>query len=114
MKPIRNDEDHRQMLEEIAGLMGAAPGTPEAERLEVLAVLVSEYERRALEPEADPVDLLGVAMRGKGLGQPDLADVLGSRARASEVLSRRRGLSAEMVERVARAWSIPRRLLAGP
>jgi penicillin-binding protein 1A len=114
MKPIRTPEDHRSVLDEIASLMAAAPGTPEAERLEVLAVLASEYERRALPPEADPVDVLGIAMRGRGLSQAELADVLGSRARASEVLSRRRGLSAEMIERLARAWAIPRRLLAGP
>jgi penicillin-binding protein 1A len=114
MKPIRTPEDHRGVLEEIASLMGAAPGTPEAERLEVLAVLASDYERREMEAEADPVDVLGVAMRGKGLGQAELSEVLGSRARASEILSRRRGLSAEMIERIARAWAIPRRLLAGP
>ncbi len=114
MKPIRTPEDHQEILDEIASLMGAAPGTPEAERLEVLAILASEYERRELAPEADPVDVLGVAMRGKGLSQAELADVLGSRARASEVLSRRRGLSAEMIDRLARAWAIPRRLLAGP
>jgi penicillin-binding protein 1A len=113
MKPVRTPEDHEKVLEEIAALIGAAPDTPEADRLEVLAVLASEYERRELPAEADPVEVLGVAMRGKGLSQAELSDVLGSRARASEVLSRRRSLSAEMIERVASAWSIPRRLLAG-
>ena len=114
MKPIRTPQDHAQVLEEIASLMGAAPGTADAERLEILAVLASEYERRTVASDADPVDVLGVAMRGKGLSQTDLAELLGSRARASEVLSRRRGLSAEMVERLSGAWSIPRRLLVGP
>jgi penicillin-binding protein 1A len=114
MKPIRTSEDHRRLIEEIASLMGAEAGTPEADRLEVLAVLASEYEKRALPAESDPVDLLNVVMRGKGLSQAALSDVLGSRARASEILSRRRNLSAEMIERLSRAWSIPRRLLAAP
>ncbi|HEX8667934.1 MAG TPA: transglycosylase domain-containing protein [Allosphingosinicella sp.] len=113
MKPVRTPEDHAKLLEEIAALMGAAPGTLEADRLEVLAVLASEYERRTIPTEPDPVEVLGLAMRGRGLSQAALSDVLGSRARASEVLSRRRSLSAEMVERVSSAWSIPRRLLAG-
>src|SRR4051812_15729264 len=114
MKPIRTPEDHRRLLDEIAALMGAEADTPEADRLEVLAVLASEYEKRELPAESDPVDLLNVVMRGKGLSQAALSDVLGSRARASEVLSRRRNLSAEMIERLSRAWSIPRRLLAAP
>jgi penicillin-binding protein 1A len=113
MKPIRTPEDHAALLAEIASLMGAEPGSAEADRLEILAVLASEYERRDLPPESDPVDLLSLMMRGRGLSQAELSDVLGSRARASEVLSRRRNLSAEMVERVAGAWAIPRRLLAG-
>ena len=113
MKPIRTPEDHAALLAEIAALMDAKPGTAEADRLEILAVLASEYERRELPPESDPVDLLALVMRGKGLSQAELSDVLGSRARASEVLSRRRNLSAEMIERLSRAWCIPRRLLAG-
>ncbi|HEX8412685.1 MAG TPA: transglycosylase domain-containing protein [Sphingomicrobium sp.] len=115
MKPIRTAEDHQAILDEIEGLMGAAPGTPEADRLEILAVLASEYERRtvAQEQEPDPVEVLGIVMRGKGLSQAALSDVIGSRARASEVLSRKRSLSADMIDRVSRAWSIPRRLLSG-
>lgn len=114
MKPIRTAEDHQAVLDEIASLMGAGPGSPEADRLEVLGVLVSEYERRSIPDEQpDPVEVLGIVMRGKGLNQAGLADVIGSRARASEVLARKRALSAEMIERVSRAWSVPRRLLSG-
>ena len=116
MKPIRTTEDHQAVLDEIEKLMGAAPNTPEADRLEILAVLVAEYERRTMvEDQApDPIEVLGIVMRGKGLSQAALSDVIGSRARASEVLARRRSLSSEMIERISRAWSIPRRLLSGP
>ena len=115
MKPIRTPQDHQAALDEIGSLMGAPPGTAGADRLEILAVLVSEYERRAIveEQEPDPVEVLGLVMRGKGLSQAALAEVIGSRARASEVLSRKRSLSAEMVERLSLAWSIPIRLLNG-
>ena len=77
MKPIRTPEDHSALLAEIAALMDAKPGTPEADRLEILAVLASEYERRELPPESDPVDLLALVMRGKGLSQAELSEVLG-------------------------------------
>lgn len=115
MKPIRTADDHQAILDEIERLMGAASGTPEADRLEILAVLVAEYERRTVveEQAPDPIEVLGIVMRGKGLSQAALSDVIGSRARASELLSRRRSLSSEMIERISRAWSIPRRLLSG-
>ncbi|MEO6360539.1 MAG: transglycosylase domain-containing protein [Sphingomicrobium sp.] len=116
MKPIRTTADHQTILDEIERLIGAASGTPEADRLEILAVLASEYERRTVveEQAPDPIEVLGIVMRGKGLSQATLSDVIGSRARASEVLSRRRSLSSEMIERISRAWSIPRWLLSGP
>jgi penicillin-binding protein 1A len=115
MKPIRSQEDHRAILDEIERLMSSAPGTAQADRLEVLAVLASEYERRAVlkEQGPDPVEVLGIIMRGKRLTQAALAEVIGSRARASEVLSRRRKLSSEMIDRVSQAWSVPRHLLTG-
>lgn len=115
MKPLHSQEDHRAALEEMTSLMDAAPGSSRADRLEVLGVLVSEYERRVIikEQEPDPVEVLGVVMRAKGLSQKDLSTIIGSRARASEVLSRKRSLSGDMVERVSAAWSVPRRLLTG-
>jgi len=53
-------------------------------------------------------------MKGQGRTQADLAALLESRSRASEILSRRRQLSASMIEKLAQAWSIPASLLAGP
>lgn len=46
IKPIRTDEDYRTILQEIELLMTAAPGSPEGERLDVLATLVEAYERK--------------------------------------------------------------------
>lgn len=94
-------------------MIEAAPGTPESDRLELLAVLAADYERRAVPPEADPADVIALAMRAKGRSQRDLSKVLGSRARASEILARRRSLSEAMIESVAAAWNIPHSLLTG-
>jgi penicillin-binding protein 1A len=113
--PIRADADHLRALAEIRRLIDSAPGTPEADRLEVLGVLVADYERRtqAAKP-ADPIDILTFSMTAQGRNQSDLASLLGSRSRASEVLHRRRALSADMVARISRAWSIPAELLSAP
>lgn len=115
IRPIRTADDHAAALAEIAGLFAARPGTPEADRLEVLAILVADYERRTVAlPPPDPVETLDFALRARGAGQADLAALLGSRSRASEILNRRRALTGEMIARIADAWSIPAELLSGP
>jgi HTH-type transcriptional regulator/antitoxin HigA len=52
--PIRNEDDYKQVMAEIDRIILAAPGTPEGDLLEVLAVLASDYERRyhAIPPQA--------------------------------------------------------------
>lgn len=114
--PIRNDDDLATALREIEKLWGAAPGTEEGDKLDVLATLVEKYEeRRWPETEsADPIDVLGYAIEELGHSQAELAELLGSRSRASEVLNRRRALTVEMIHKISEAWKIPADLLVKP
>jgi len=115
IRPIRTEADHAAALAQIDALFTAAPGSAESDRLEVLAVLVSEYERaHSTELPAHPIEVLNLAMKAQGRTQAELAELLGSRSRASEVLGRRRQLSAAMVEKLAQAWAIPAALLSAP
>ena len=115
LKPIRDDEDHAAALAAIERLWPAAPGTPEHDRLEVLAMLVDEYESRRwpVEP-ADPVELIGYVMEQRGLTRKDLEAALGSRARVSEILNRRRPLTMKMAWRLHQAFGIPADALIKP
>jgi penicillin-binding protein 1A len=115
IRPIRTEADHAAALAEIDSLFAAAPGSADADRLEVLAVLVAEYERaHGTDMPAHPIEVLTLAMKAQGRTQAELAKLLGSRSRASEVLGRRRQLSAAMVEKLAQAWAIPAALLSAP
>jgi antitoxin component HigA of HigAB toxin-antitoxin module len=115
IRPIRTEADHAAALAQIDALFAATPGSAEADRLEVLAVLVSEYERaHSAELPAHPIEVLNLAMKAQGRTQAELAELIGSRSRASEVLGRRRQLSAAMVEKLAQAWAIPASLLSAP
>ena len=68
--PIRSEADHDAALEAIGGLMGAAPGTPQADRLEVLVTLVEAYEARRWPVEApDPVAMIQHVMEARGYRQ---------------------------------------------
>ena len=115
IRPIRNDEDHAAAVAEIERLWGAPAGSPEGDRLEVLATLVSAYEdeRWSIVP-GDPVDLLHYAIEEMGHSQRELAELLGSRSRASEVLNRKRPLTLEMIRAISAAWGIPSGLLVRP
>jgi HTH-type transcriptional regulator / antitoxin HigA len=115
IRPIRTDKDHRAALAEIEKLWGASSGTPEGDKLDILVTLVETYEERRWPPRSrrrfDPVDVLRYAIEELGHSQAELADILGSRSRASEVLARRRPLTLEMIQKINASWKIPADLL---
>ena len=114
IRPIRTDDDHAEALAAIEKLWSASPGSPEADRLEVLGTLVDAYERqRWPTPELDPVDALKAHMRMNELQQKDLGELLGSQSRASEILRRRRRLTLDHIRRVEAAWKLPAAYLVG-
>jgi HTH-type transcriptional regulator/antitoxin HigA len=116
IRPIRNDDDHSAALREIEKLWGAAPGTEDGDKLDILATLIEKYEesRWPNVDASDPIDLLNYVIEELGHSQAELAELLGSRSRASELLNRRRPLTVEMIHRISQAWKIPADLLVRP
>lgn len=115
IRPIRTDADLTEALREIDRLWGAPAGSPEGDRLDVLATLVEAFEQAQYPvPESDPVELLHYAIDEMGRSQAELAELLGSRSRASEILNRKRPLNLEQIRRIAEAWSLPIAALAKP
>jgi HTH-type transcriptional regulator / antitoxin HigA len=118
IRPIRNDKDHLAALAEIDACWGAPEGTERGDRLDVLLALVEAYEEKRwpidLDENFDPIDVLNHAIEELGHTQAELAELLGSRSRASEILSRRRALTVEMIHRISKAWNIPADLLVRP
>ena len=115
---IRTDEDYRAALVEIESLWGAPEATDEGNRLEALVALVDSYEARrwplVVDPSFDPVDVLQFAVHELGHDRAELARILGSRSRASEILGRRRALTVKMIHDISEAWNIPAALLIRP
>jgi HTH-type transcriptional regulator / antitoxin HigA len=118
IRPIRTDDDHRAALAEIEACWDAPEGSEAGDRLDVLVTLVEDYETRRwpIVPTKrfDPVDVLHYAIDELGHTQPELATLLGSRSRASEVLARKRALNVEMIHKISKAWKIPAELLVRP
>lgn len=117
IRPIRTEEDYDWALAEIARYFESEPepGSPDGDRFDVLATLIESYEDKHYPISApDPVSAIRAHMKMADLRQAALAKVLGSRSRASEVLSRRRPLTVEMIQKINREWRIPADILVQP
>ncbi len=112
--PIRNDKDHARALRQMEELWGAPANSVEAEYLEVLVTLIDAYEARhhAIDPP-DPVEAILFRMEQQGLTRKDLEPCIGSRARVSEVLNRKRPLTLSMIRRLRHTLGIPADVLIG-
>jgi HTH-type transcriptional regulator / antitoxin HigA len=108
IKPIKNDRDYRRALREIDKLMDANRNTPEGDRLDVLATLITAWEEKHHSIEApDAVEAICFAMEQRGLTRRDLEPYIGSRARVAEILNRKRPLTLPMIQRLHAGLGIP-------
>ena len=115
IKPIRSEVDYEAALAEVERLLGARSGTPEGDRLDVLATLIDAYEaeRHSIDPP-DPIEAIKFRMTQQGLTRRDLEVIIGTRTRAAEVLNRRRGLSTNMIRRLHEKLGISTEILIRP
>jgi HTH-type transcriptional regulator/antitoxin HigA len=117
IRPLKTEADYDWALSEIEPYVTDPPplDTPAAARFDVLAALIESYEARhwPIEPP-DPVAAIRTRMDLSGYSQADLAKLLGSRSRASEILAGRRGLTMEQAYRLHRDWHIPAEALLRP
>src|SRR5215203_3677635 len=115
IKPIRTKRDHEAALAEVERLWGSKLGTPEGDRLDVLATLIEAFEdiHYPMDPP-DPIEAIKFRMEQQGLSRKDLERILGSRTRAAEVLNRRRSLSINMIRRLHKELGISAEVLIRP
>ena len=115
IRPIKTEADYQAALEEIERLFDAAPNTPEGDRLEVLTTLVEAYEEKHYSiPLPDPIEAILYYMESRGLSRRDLEPYIGSCARVSEVLNRKRPLTIRMIRKLHTGLGIPADVLIQP
>jgi HTH-type transcriptional regulator / antitoxin HigA len=116
-RPLRSEAEYDSALEEIERYfkMEPKPGTPEADRFDLLALIIEDYERKRwqIEPPS-AIDAIRYGMEIGGYTQADLGRLLGSRQRASDILARKRPLTMGMAWRLHREWGIPAEALIAP
>lgn len=116
IRPIHNEAEYDAALAEIASYFEdePTPGTPAADRFDLLALVIEDYERRHWPidlPHA--VDAIRCRMEAGGYSQADLGRLLGSRQRASDILNGKRPLTLAMIRKLHAEWGIPAEALIG-
>lgn len=108
-QPIRDETGYAAALTEVRRLWGSAPGTPDGNRLDVLTILVEAYENEHHPIELpDPIEAIMTRMDDLGMTRADLGVMLGvGGGRVSELLTRRRHLTLDMIRTLSSALSLP-------
>ncbi len=115
IKPIRSEADYEAALREIERLWDAREGTPEGDRLDVLATLVEAYEQKHFPMDApDPIEAIRFRLEQQGLDHRALVGVIGGRSRVYEIMKRKRALSLAMIRRLHERFGIPAEVLIRP
>ena len=117
IRPLRSEADYDAALVDIERYFENEPslGGVDADRFDLLALVIADYEAKhwPIEPP-DPVEAIKYRMSQAGYRQRDLAALLGSRSRASEILARKRPITLEMAWKLNREWGIPAEALIRP
>jgi len=115
LKPIKTEADHDAALREIERLWGAAEGTAEGDRLEVLTTLVEAYEDAHFPMDLpDPIEAIRFRLEQQGEDKKALIGIIGNRTRVYEVLRRDRALSLSMIRQLNKQLKIPAEILIRP
>jgi HTH-type transcriptional regulator / antitoxin HigA len=117
IRPLRSEADYDAALDEIERYFENDPklGTSDADRFDLLALIIEDYERKhwPIDPP-EPIDAIRYRMETGGYTQADLGHLLGSRQRASDILTGKRPLTTRMVWKLHREWDIPAEALIAP
>ncbi|MEX0594082.1 MAG: helix-turn-helix domain-containing protein [Balneolaceae bacterium] len=114
LHPIHNENDYENALARIEVIFDAKPGTPEGDELEILGILIDEYEEKRFPiPNPTPIEAIKFRMEQLGIEQKDLAEMIGSKSRASEILSGTRSLSLRQIKILHQKLGIAANILIG-
>lgn len=115
IKPIKTEKEYQAALKEIERLFEADLNTPDGDLLDVLVTLVEAYEDEHYPiPLPDPIEAIFFYMESRELTRTDLEPYIGSRARVSEILNRKRPLTLSMIQRLHSELGIPAEILVQP
>jgi len=109
---IKTEKEYEKALKEIDNLLDAKENSSEAEKLDILSMLVEDYENKHYKIEApDPIEAINFRVEQLGLSRKDLEKSIGSRSKVSEILNKRRLLTLSMIRKLHKNLNIPADIL---
>ena len=112
IKPIKTEKDYQAALSRIEEIFDVPEGTAESDELDVLGLLVDEYEKEHYPIESpDPIEAIKIRMEELNLRQSDLVSVIGGKSRVSEILNRKRRLTIQMIRKLKDRLNLSAELL---
>jgi HTH-type transcriptional regulator/antitoxin HigA len=112
VRPIKTKKDYQNALNRLEVIFDAKPNSPQGDELEVLGILIDKYEQEHYPIGfPDPIEAIKFRMEQLGYSQSDLANVVGLKSRASEILSKKRKLTLEMIRNLHNTLNIPTNVL---
>ncbi len=112
IKPIRNEADYQKALERLEVIFDAKRGTPEGDELEILAIVVDNYENENFPiGMPDPISAIKFRMEQMGMKQKDLVEMVGFKSRVSEIMNNKRKLTLDMIRKLSANLNIPTEVL---
>lgn len=112
LKLIKTEAEYNQALERLEEIFDSKPDTHEGDELEILGILIEKYEDEHFPIDMpDPIEAIKFRMEQMNYNQNDLAEFIGQKSRASEILNRKRKLSLEMIRKISSKLNIPSEIL---
>lgn len=110
--PVRNNKDYQNALKRLEEIFDAKKGTEQGDELEILSILIDKYEKEKFPIDLpDPIEAIKFRMEQMGMKPKDLAEVVGYKSRVSEILSKKRKLSLNMIRKLHETLLIPTEVL---
>lgn len=111
-RPIKTEEQYEEAIALIETLIDAESGTPEMDLLELVSILVHDYEQREFPIEnVDPIEAIKYRMEELMVTSTEMAELIGGKSRLSELLNRKRSLSIRQVKAISARLDIPAEIL---
>lgn len=107
-KVLKTEGAYKKALNRSLDIFDAAPGSRESDELDLLLLLIKDYEDKHIPmPALDPLEAVKLKMEEQGLKAKDLEELIGSKGHVSSVLSGRRELTLKMAQRLKDYFQLP-------
>jgi len=107
-KVLKTETDYNQAALRMMEIFHALPGTPESEELELLIVLIKDFDEKHYKlPELDALEVIKYKMTEMGMKAKDLEPIIGSKGHVSAILSGKREITLKMAQKLKNYFRIP-------